>query len=189
MLLLPPFLSWELSWRDSWVRNPTILTVNSHTEENQARDTTPASSSVSRVDLLRTVVKEAPTLCSPQFSQGTLRLSHFPSPSHPSPTFSALPNRHEASNPTLAMRLWAVILRSDPCRCWGKLRLREAPELKGSPRMGHQRTWPGQGSRPLVGEPRAWQSQGMEAPPPAKGPLTAQLPGTQAHISHVTGRT
>lgn len=27
--LLPLFLSWELSWRGSWVRNPTILTVNS----------------------------------------------------------------------------------------------------------------------------------------------------------------
>ena len=50
-------------------------------------------------------------------------------------------------------------LLSDPCRCWGKLRLREAPGLRGSPRMGHQ------GSRPSVGEPRAWQSQGMEAPP------------------------
>lgn len=96
---------------------------------------------------------------------GSSETSRLPSPSHPSPTFSARPYRRKASNPALAMRLWAVSLLSDPCRCWGKLRLSEAPELRRSPRMGRQRTWPGQGSRPLVGEPRAWQSQGMEAPP------------------------
>lgn len=115
--LLPLFLSWELSWRGSWVRNPTILTANSR------HDSCKLFSVQGGLTATRGE-RSSNTLQSTVLLGNSKTFPFSPLPSHHSPTVSSMPNRHKASNPGLAMKLRAVTLRSGPWRCWRKLHLR-----------------------------------------------------------------